>query len=386
MRPVSLFESERLTLKRAVEISLDSLRAYGSRYSRWAITYSGGKDSSATTSFVAWAVKSGLVSRPESITILYADTRQEYPPLAATATKFLAALDSDGFDARVVQPELDHRFYVYMLGRGVPPPHNQFRWCTRNLKIRPMELELERLRQAAGEKFLLINGVRLGESQIRDQRIALSCGKKGECGQGWFEVKPLGSVGDTLAPILHWRICHVYDWLYYDSRNPYTAIVSDIAAVYGEDDIRTGCVGCNLVNRDDALENIIKSSQWSHLKPLLELKPLFRELQHPTKRLRKSEVEVMADGRLASNGQRMGPLTMEAREIGLNRVLDIQARANVDLINVAEERRIREMWATNMWPQKWDGSELGADALIDVVSVLPGGRDSVVQPILLRKG
>jgi hypothetical protein len=39
-----------------------------------------------------------------------------------------------------------------------------------------------------GERLLMLTGVRLGESAVRDRRIALSCSRNGaECGQGWFQ-------------------------------------------------------------------------------------------------------------------------------------------------------------------------------------------------------
>ncbi len=44
---------------------------------------------------------------------------------------------------------------------------------------------METLREDYGENFLMLTGVRIGESAARDQRIALSCTKDGgECGQG----------------------------------------------------------------------------------------------------------------------------------------------------------------------------------------------------------
>ena len=146
MQRLSLFDDQRTTLEDAIDMSVASLTEYGRRYRHWAVTYSGGKDSSATATFVAWAIREKLVPQPESLTILYADTRQEYPPLHSTAMELLAALRNDGHNPIVVLPEMDRRFYVYMLGYGVPPPHNQFRWCTGNLKIAPMSKALEERR------------------------------------------------------------------------------------------------------------------------------------------------------------------------------------------------------------------------------------------------
>lgn len=381
----SFFDDMRLTLDDAIELSIASLTEYGQRYRHWAIAYSGGKDSSATVAFVAWAIKSGRIPAPESLTVLYADTRMELPPLQRTAMRLLDALAADGFETQVVLPKMDDRYFIYMLGRGVPPPKNRFRWCTPQLKIEPMHAALATLRQRVGEKLLMLTGVRLGESAARDQRIALSCSKdSGECGQGWFQVATPESVADTLAPLLHWRLCHIYDWLYFENeRHGYD--VTGIAAIYGEEDVRTGCVGCNLASRDTALERLLRRDEWSHLAALLELKPLYAELTLPQHRLRKSEAERRQDGEWSINAQRLGPLTMDARRMALDRILDIQERAGVDLINAEEQARILELIEAGTWPNKWSGDEITGDILIDAVTVTALG-ELVTQPILFAEG
>lgn len=431
MNQPSLFDDQRMTMRESIDLSLASLNAYGERYKHWAIAYSGGKDSSATAAFVAWAIKTGQVVKPDTLTILYADTRQELPPLQRTAMAFMSHLQADGFTTKVVMPTLDDRFYVYMFGRGVPPPKNRFRWCTPQLKIEPMQAALDDLsfeidpmsaytrniaRQAltqsmlqgnvqaaltaaqimqslTPEKFLMITGVRLGESAARDQRIALSCSKdSGECGQGWFQTMPPQSVSDTLAPMLHWRLCHIWDWLYFASEDSFMRFggfdqpghhypeLGDIAAVYGDDEARTGCIGCNLASKDTALENLVQTEEWRHLEPLLGLKSLFQELQKPKWRLRKLTPDRKKDGDYAQNGQRMGPLTMDARRYGLERVLDIQQRARVDLINDEELARIEELITLNTWPNGWQGDEIAADIPVDKITVVDS--ELIVQPLL----
>jgi DNA sulfur modification protein DndC len=188
-------------------------------------------------------------------------------------------------------------------------------------------------------------------------------------------------MADTLAPLLHWRLCHVYDWLYFDDRHGYDA--SGIAAIYGEDDVRTGCVGCNLASRDNALERLLRRPEWSHLAPLLELRPLYAELKLAKNRKRKAEPELRKDGTFATNVQRLGPLTMDARRYGLDRVLDIQRRAGVDLINDEEIARILELIAADTWPNKWSGDDIAGDKMLDAVSVTTLG-DLVTQPILVH--
>ena len=111
-----------------------------------------------------------------------------------------------------------------------------------------------------------------------------------------------------------------------------------------------------------------------------ELKPLYRWMREPAQRLRKSGVERLKDGSIAKNPQRMGPLTLEARSAALERILDIQHRARVDLINEEEEARIRELIAARTFPDKWDGDEPIATAWLDRVN-----QDGSVEPLLFRE-
>ena len=212
------------------------------------------------------------------------------------AMAIVAELARRGVRTQVVLPALDDRYFVYMFGRGIPPPSNTFRWCTGQLKVEPMLAALGGLRQEAGEKILMITGVRVGESAAHDQRIALSCGRNGaECGQGWFQEAKSDAIADTLAPILHWRVCHVWDWLRFEA--PTLGFPTQlIADVYGgeqavESQCRTGCIGCPLASRDTAMDNVLRLPEWAYLAPLKRLRPLYREIKKPQYRLRKDGSE-----------------------------------------------------------------------------------------------
>lgn len=383
-RQNTLFDSARMLLVDALEITAQSLRAYGDKYDHWAIAFSGGKDSSATVTAVVYLIRTGRIPAPKTLTVLMSDTRMELPPLFATAMQLLSELRDCGVTTQLVMPTMDDRFFVYMLGRGVPPPSNTFRWCTGQLKVNPMIEALRSLRDKYGQKFLMLTGVRIGESAARDARIAVSCGKNNsECGQGWFQEATPTDVSDTLAPLLHWRLCHVWDWLTDQHELPSHGFSTRlIAAVYGQDEnlethARTGCVGCNLASRDFALETIIERPQWAQYRPLLELRQLYAWLKLPQNRLRKDGTEKRLDGELVANPCRMGPLTFNARLIGLDRVMEIQQRARVDLINAEEEYRIRELITVKTWPNGWSGIEPLASEPFDEVM-----KDGSVQPIM----
>lgn len=406
MNQIDIFGAgaRRLQMTESIELTIQSLQAYGAAHEHWGVAWSGGKDSSATLTLIMYLLDAGKIPRPKSLTVFYADTRQELIPLAVAARHIMDELEERDIRVEVVTAPMDKRFMVYILGRGVPPPNNNtLRWCTRQIKIDPMEQALrDRLDELDGQ-ILMITGVRQGESAIRDRRIEMSCGKDGaECGQGWYQqvlpnAKGLRGRLATLAPLLHWRVCHVWEWLKHwapaaEFGDWSTAMIAD---AYGGDEAeeinaRTGCIGCALAQEDKALDSVLLLPAWSYLAPLKGLRPLWRELREPQHRLRKAGIERLKDGSIAKNPQRMGPLTLEARLMGLERVLGIQAginaaaralgRPEIDLISAEEEARIRELIALQTWPEGWEGDEPIATTVMDVVY-----QNGAVQPRLFSE-
>jgi DNA sulfur modification protein DndC len=383
--------AQRLQMTESIELTIQSMQAYGPDHDHWGIAWSGGKDSSATLTIICWLIDTGKIRRPKTLTVFYADTRQELPPLAISAEQIMDELRERGIAVEVVRAPMDKRFMVYILGRGVPPPNNNtLRWCTRQIKIDPMEEALRQRLDGIDGNILMITGVRQGESAIRDRRIEMSCGKDGaECGQGWYQqilpnARGLRGRIATLAPLLHWRVCHVWEWLRHwapqaEFGDWSTAAIAD---AYGgneaeEINARTGCIGCPLAQEEKALETVLAMPHWTYLTPLRALKPLWRELREPHHRLRKPGLEKLKDGSNAKNPQRLGPLTFDARLMALDRILSIQSECNragralgrpeISLINTEEEARIRELIALETWPDGWDGDEPTGDVVLDIV-------------------
>ena len=378
---MNLFGIEKISVGDCVGMTINSLKAHALGHSHWVIAWSGGKDSTATMTLVISLILSGQIPAPKSLTVMYADTRMELPPLSIGAQKTIVKLEQmakeiDWLNVRTVMAKLDKRYFVYMLGRGVPPPNNKtLRWCTRQIKLDPMQDAISTHFSELGEKILTITGVRIGESAIRDGRISMSCTKNGaECGQGWYQNNLNDKRTATLAPIIHWRVCNVWDWLmYYAPLNKYGKWDTQmLAQAYGGDkakekNARTGCLGCPLANQDGALDALMEMSpEWSFLSPLKKLRPIYREMRGKRYRLRKIR-ETKKDGTLSSNPYRVGPLTMEARSYFLNQILLVQEETNIqarelgfheiDILNQQEVARIRELWSLNTWPKGWTGEE-----------------------------
>jgi DNA sulfur modification protein DndC len=430
MKNQTLFEDSRMSFDEAIELTIASLNTYRQRYDHWVFGYSGGKDSTATVTLIAHLIESGLIEPPKSLKVLYADTGMEMIPLNVAAHNLINNLRERGFDAEVVKPILDQRFFVYMFGRGVPPPTAaKFRWCTGTLKIEPMSraLESHAIRLGFGEmvrnvkreilhfektglqqefwkyqgfgqdKLLMITGVRLGESAARDERIVLSCSKDGsECGQGYLQQSAKEGLNDVLAPLVHWRVCHIWDWLKFFAPDLGfdTKMIADVYGIDEEDstaesDARTGCIQCNVAKKDTAFDNILKIPYWQYLHPLKRLRPLYAELREAKNRHRKHG-ERNAQGELVKNQNRLGPLTFEARYYGLDQVLQIQNEINmsaltlgrplVSLISDEELKRIYELIQAKTFPDKWTGDEMRGDEVTERTYA-----DGTIQPWMFEE-
>ena len=344
--------ASRLSMHGSIEMFLENLIAYGEGHPTWAIAWSGGKDSTACLTLVIWALLAReladdasvdipdrfrdllrAIPKPRRLQVLYADTRMELLPLWLAARDIREHLDEyirPMLDAlgielviREVMAPLARRFFVYMLGRGVPPPNNNtFRWCTGQLKVEPMLDAIEQLAidaarvhdhelaaraqalydkrrnrgdrkwadllQGAGHPAaMVLTGVRIGESAARDQRIAVSCSKDGaECGQGYYQAALPGQTCATFAPIVHFRVCHVWEWLKHWAPLPQFGEwdTEALADAYGGDEAeeshaRTGCMGCPLATKDSALDGVLRFDRWRYLAPLKGLRPIYRALR-----------------------------------------------------------------------------------------------------------
>ena len=357
------------SLAEAQQLTIQSLQAYGADRSTWVVGFSGGKDSTATVTFIDWAIGQGLIQRPKNLILVYSDTLMELPSLEDSAHRLMAHLQSRGWQIRCSVPALEtkpttvERFFVTMLGRGYPPPHNRFRWCTKRMKTAKIDQIYQSIADEYGSDFLGIDGIRKGESAARDSLILASCSTDdGECGQGWFHNTTHGA---KLSPILHWRVCQVWEWnilAWIEHNYPVNGMMQTYGADAYVDDIeeplsaRTGCIGCPLVTTpnekrpkpDKALATVVDQEAWSHLAPFQGLSEVYWRLRWDDSFRHHKK-----------NGQK-GCLTLAAREWALAEILAIQAesarlaldlgRKPYTLIADDEVALIRQMIADRVFP------------------------------------
>lgn len=316
--------------------SISALRSKANEgYDRWIVTFSGGKDSTTT---LVIALETALLypGLAERIDIVYSDTMIEIPTIEQFALDFLEHLRNFDPLARlpihchVVYPAVGERFWVCLLGRGYPPPHRRFRWCTRRLKIKPVEDALKSF--VSQGKTLILTGVRFGESRDRDIRLRRSHSQRGECGQGvWFEYSSRLQAA-YMAPIVEWRECDVWDFLQFHAPMLGYPTAHLEQHVYNGRETRFGCWMCTVVRRDRAMEKITSLPRWSYLRPLLGFRQRVEEL---TSRLESRVIRL--DGK-------PGKLTLATRQQLLTELLGLQETVGMTLISPDEIAAIQEYW------------------------------------------
>lgn len=319
---------------RESESALHSIIERG--YDHWIITFSGGKDST-TTLVIALETALSLSPQVERIDVVYSDTMIEIPVIQQYALGFLEYLKgfhrvaSLPLHCHVVYPAIEESFWVCLLGKGYPPPHQRFRWCTRRLKIAPVEDALKSF--VRPDKTVILTGVRFGESRDRDARLHQSCSRGGECGQGvWFKYSPRLQAA-CLAPIVDWNECDVWDFLQFYA--PVLGYPTNHLeeSVYNGRETRFGCWMCTVVRQDKAMEKISSLPKWSHLRPLLDF------------RRRVKELTAYTESRVLRPDGKPGRLTLAVRKQLLGELLDLQARIGMTLISGEEVEAIHMLWS-----------------------------------------
>ena len=302
----------------------------GSVLNKWPgpifVAYSGGKDSSAVVKLVANSVKLSY-GRRDDIKIVYCDTGVENPVVSKFVLNTLRLLSRElsqiGLISpiKILQPRIDQRFFVRVIGRGYPPPTQFFRWCTKDLRIRPVQNYLREL----GDNALVVLGTRKGESAQRDRQLS-SKERKGPHIQRQEE----GGVKTRLySPIVDFNLEDVWNTLV-DLPFPESIDVEALAGIYrqggGECPIvretndkpcasaRFGCWTCTVVRRDRSAEHLIEAGH-------VEIAP-YHEFRRWLTEIRNDSALRCPSRRKLITG--LGPFTLEARKLLLKKVRELE--------------------------------------------------------------
>ncbi|MBL3657733.1 phosphoadenosine phosphosulfate reductase domain-containing protein [Fulvivirga sediminis] len=313
----------------------------------WFLGYSGGKDSSALLKLVIIAL-SELTSYHKEITVIYCDTGVENPVITDYVYQTFENLKSECLKLclpikyKIAVPKLDDRFFVKVIGRGYPTPTNIFRWCTDKMRINPVKQIID-----VHPKATVLLGIRNGESKQRDRTISKH--SKSE-----YYLSQSGSKRNQIfSPIINHSIKDIWSTLKFNNfpksidSQKLGELYKDAGSecpVYRElpgkscGSSRFGCWTCTVVRKDKSISKMIENG-YSQLTYLHEFRNWIAEFRDNT------------EYRCAQrrNGQiGLGPITLEGRKVILDKLLDVELKSGIALLQKEELIRIKELWQSDL--------------------------------------
>jgi DNA sulfur modification protein DndC len=326
--------------------------------SRVYVGFSGGKDSSAVVKLLYTAAKKAPQKAPE-VEVVYCDTGVENPVIDSHVKKVLRQLEQEArsggvkFKSRIIEPELDQGFFVRLIGRGYPPPTNSFRWCTKDVRIRPFRRFLREQNEAA----LIAIGTRMGESRQRDRSLR----KSGT--SGLYQRQRDGFAGAVLfTPVLDFDLFDVWEALV-SLTEPRCISAERLSQLYKDGSgecpairdfkdkpcsrARFGCWTCTVVRRDRSAEGMIKQG-YDELVPYLRFRQWLLDIRNnPQYRCRHRR-----------NGQvGLGPFNLRARKMILGELEELEGYTRRPILRSEQRRRILELWELDLADERYLASE-----------------------------
>ncbi len=331
----------------ADEIELTIKQQYLDDKTPWVLCFSGGKDSTALLQLVFFSLASLPKEKlTKEIHVLCNDTLVENPTIAKHVDGQLAKIEAWGkrslyqhnpdlFHVVKVEPIIQDRFWVNLIGKGYPSPNRWFRWCTKRLKINPTGRYIADAVNTYGEAIIVL-GTRKAESANR----ASSMKNYDNGGRLRNHVIPNTFVFTPIADMLDNDV-----WAYLlQVPNPWGGDNLDLLELYGSacstgecpfvidtgtqscGKSRFGCWVCTVVRKDRSMENFIKNGEQS-LRELLNLRDWLYYIRQEDNQGLPKETKV--------NTRFSGFLLSTRREI-LRRLLSVQNKVNIELIGPTE--------------------------------------------------
>jgi DNA sulfur modification protein DndC len=251
------------------------------------VAFSGGKDSTALLGLMLAADRLGL----KNWRVINSDTLMEIPFLEEHIKACGFILKEKGIQFERVTAPMQRRFFYSLIGKGIPSPSRNFRWCTQALKIDPLEKALKNI-----PSYLLLNGERLGESIKRDIKLAIkTCDGTNECGT--VEIKKKIKNAEIVRPLLNATACNIWDTIAENDIEKKLLPgsfnrLNNVYSINDEDNsksLRTGCIGCPLVNKDRSLQKLI--SVYEDYSPLSQLRTLYDSTRSESNRIMRPDMK-----------------------------------------------------------------------------------------------
>ena len=323
----------------------------------WYLGFSGGKDSTLVLllCFIALNRINDKCHKP--IQVVYCDTNVEIPIIDKHVHVTLANISLSAkkcnipLYTNILKPEIDKRFFSKLIGRGYPPPTNIFRWCTDVMRIDPMRIFYSK---KSNNRIVLL-GVRKGESKERDKTVEKYLLKDKSNFLSQLDNKNT----QIFSTIIDFSTKDV--WLSLQKLDQVASVsVQTLMSLYGLPnnfskltDIekytnRFGCWVCTVVRKDKSVQNLIQQG-YSELIPLLNFRDWLLEIRDN----KNYRCEFRRNG-----NQGLGPFTLEARQIILDKLLQVQDISNLELITQDELLYIYNQWENDANNPKYVEKEM----------------------------
>lgn len=332
----------------------------------WIVTFSGGKDST----LVAHLVFEALLELPPSlrqrrIYFVSNDTLVESPLVVRHMRNTLetilkaAEIYKLPVNGEVTAPKLGETFWTLLIGKGYPSPNRNMRWCTDRLKIQPTSQFILQKAAESGAAIIVL-GVRKDESSSRKASIESHQNIKNS------NLTPHGSLANAFVyrPIVDLTTDEVWEFLasnnppwggthdglirlYREAAGGECPIVlsQDEAPGCGTNSSRFGCWTCTVVNKDKSLQGFVDVGKTEY-QTLIEFRDWLVEIRNmPDYR----QVERRNGTVTIKQGKHIpGPFTVEARQMILQRLLEVQTAYGSELISQEEIELIKQIWAQDL--------------------------------------
>lgn len=336
----------------------------------WLIGYSGGKDSTLLVSLVYEAIKrlkAAGISLDKTIHIITSDTMVENPIVkdymhsSSNSINLAASASNDDLciKASIIYPEPEQTFWSRVIGLGYPTPEPPgFRWCTDRLKISPMNKFVNDRIKESGEIIILL-GVRKEESLTRLKTITAR----------EIEGKLLNMHNDIPNAYVYNPITEIPNDLVWefllkdDCKSPWGTDMKYLFNLYQGENLgeeksvlgevdrdkipvtansRFGCWCCTMVKEDKSLQNFINKGA-EELIPLRDFRNELLQMRE-NKKFRENKRRNGAVYKKTDGSFGLGPFTLEARRIILEKLLELENITGMELITESELKVIDKMW------------------------------------------
>jgi DNA sulfur modification protein DndC len=343
----------------------------------WAVSWSGGKDSTAVLVLVCRAIQ---MLKPEQrtrwVNVIMSDTKIENPILEDYMRRQVRTLNrwsrqnNMPVAGEIVSRKAKRSFWVGIIGWGWTLPTNgDDRYCTHALKIEPQNARLSEINPC-----LQLIGSRTEESTRRASTIDKYREERGSR----FSVSPYTDGRRLYMPIVDYTTDEVWQILLNplpwgpsdEIRRLYKDATGECALINPGGSIkatqacgaRFGCWVCPPITKDRSTENMSNVYEW--MKPLTEWRQLLKDVHNP-----KKNPQLRSGYR--RNRTPMGPgkgcLAIHARKYLLEQLLQTQADVNrlrelddnplhrvpIELISEEEVDMIQAAWAEDAAKRPW---------------------------------